>query len=104
MYLKFEKNKIRFRVSQTEVMILLKDGSMADCIALPDGSTFIYRIEVIEAEQNSADYIDGVLSLKMTRLSVEYLAKSPTKNGILFLQTGACYIFEVDLHKPKKAR
>ncbi|MCJ8323378.1 MAG: hypothetical protein HRU29_15860 [Rhizobiales bacterium] len=56
-------------------------------VALPDSSSFVYRIEVIETEQNSAHLIDGVLTLKMTRLAIEYLVNKPTKDGILFLQT-----------------
>ena len=102
MYLKFEKNKIRFRISQSEATILLEKGLIADSLSLPDGSSFDYRIEVIETEQNSADLIDGILTLKMTRLAIEYLVNKPTKNGILFLQAGACYIFEIDLRKPRK--
>lgn len=102
MYLKFEKNKIRFRISQPEATSLLAEGIMAESVSLPDGSSFVYRIEVIENEQNNAHLNDGVLTLKMTRLAIEYLVNKPTKNGILFLQTGACYIFEIDMRKPRK--
>ena len=87
MYLKFEKNKIRFRISQPEATILLAKGLMADSVSLPDGSSFVYRIEVTGTEQNSAHLLDGILTLKMTRLAIEYLVNKPTKDGILFLQT-----------------
>lgn len=104
MYLKFEKNKIRCRVSQIEAAGLLAKQALTDKVQFPSGHIFIYRVEASELSQNIVSYVNSTLTFQMTKASIEGLMANPTKDGITFLQDKVAYAFEIDVRKERRKK
>uniref|UniRef100_A0A2A4ZAJ3 Uncharacterized protein n=1 Tax=OCS116 cluster bacterium TaxID=2030921 RepID=A0A2A4ZAJ3_9PROT len=104
MYLKFEKNKIRCRISKIEAMELLKVGHLTDQVNFPSGHIFTFQLEATEQSENKTKYSNSTLTFLITRDTVERLAKEPSKEGVTFLQDKAAYSFEIDVRQERRKR
>lgn len=103
MNLRFENDRVRFRVNRDELDRLLTNGSLTGATPLP-GATFRYAIELVEGEHWELVGDLRQLQLRLPRLEVlGHRASLPSKEGISRTITASGGVldvaFEVDVKR-----
>ena len=100
MKIRFYKDSIRLRLSQSEVARLSTDGWIEDRIEFPDGQTLIFQLET--GESTTARYDDGSVRVIAPRPELRHWIESD-EEGIGYECGPLKIAIEKDfqcLHKP----
>jgi hypothetical protein len=106
MNLRFEKQHIRFRISNNELDVLLKEGILNEVLSLPQSQEISYSVKLVD-EETSLKYNPNNLTLNLNQSSTKkHKDELPSREGItgeFEIENGKTlkYSFEVDVRKRK---
>ena len=103
MKLRITSKQLRFRLSEQEAQLLLKEKSLAETLYLPVGQKLDYLIKISDQYQPMhLDYDNHALTLTLPVEHLESLIKNPSKEGLSasYIEQDKNILFSLEIELP----